>query len=79
MTLYYFDLIVGDDFSIDEEGVECVDGEAMQREAAIALADMARDAVHFTLPSTHLMAIQVRDADGPVLRVSFRFEINRND
>ena len=53
------------------------DLEAVQTEAARALADMARDVIH-TDPSspTHQLAIQVRDSDGPILRASFQFEMH---
>lgn len=78
MALYYFDLVNEQGLSADEEGVECADIAAVQNEAARALADMARDAIHAnTEVPTHQLAIQVRDRNGPVLRASFQFEIHR--
>ena len=80
MTRYYFDLRDEDDLAVDEEGLELRDIASVQEEAARSLADMARDAVrapNYDGPRNHRMAIEVRDATGPVLQVNFTFEINR--
>ena len=45
MPRYFFDLTMGDDLYPDTVGVECADLTAMRREALVALADMARDAI----------------------------------
>ncbi|MCK1518343.1 hypothetical protein IVB22_38860 [Bradyrhizobium sp. 190] len=79
MKRYYFDLRKGDDIAPDDEGMELATIEAVQEEAARALADMARDAVRkHTDGAGHHMAIDVRDDDGPVLQVKFTFAINRH-
>lgn len=79
MPRFYFDLRDGDDLAIDEEGLELPDIGAVQAEAAISLADMARDAVHSAplIPGGHHMAIEVRDDVGPVMQVRFLFEVER--
>lgn len=62
----------------DEEGIELPDIESVQEEAALSLADMARNA-HGPPErgSGHRMAIEVRDRSGPVLKVLFTFEVDR--
>ncbi|TYL89115.1 hypothetical protein FXB40_36585 [Bradyrhizobium rifense] len=77
MPRFYFDLRDGDKLAVDEEGLELPDIGAVQAEAAISLADMARDAVHSTplVRNGHRMAIEVRDDAGPVMQVRFSFEV----
>lgn len=69
MKRYYFDIREGDAFAPDDEGLELSGVEAAQEEAALSLADMARDAVRGSSKQTHphTMQIEVRDDDGPVL------------
>jgi hypothetical protein len=76
MPRFYFDLRDGDDLAVDEEGLELPDMSAVQAEAAISLADMARDAVHSDplVSGGHRMSIEVRDDVGPVMQVRFLFE-----
>ena len=78
MRRYFFDLRDGDGIVPDEEGMELPSLDAVQEEAARALADMARDEVPLTGngPARH-MTIEVRDGDGPVLHARFFFEIKR--
>ncbi|WP_314957631.1 DUF6894 family protein [Bradyrhizobium cosmicum] len=77
MPRFYFDLRDGDDLAIDEEGLELPNVGAVQAEAAISLADMARDAVHGAplLGGGRRMAIEVRDEAGPVMQVRFSFDV----
>ena len=79
MKRYYLDLRDGAALAPDEEGVELPDIEAVQQEAARALADMATEAVRDRRFNAlgHCMAIEVRDDDGPVLQAKFSFEIDR--
>jgi hypothetical protein len=73
MPRYYFDLRDGDEFAVDDEGVELRDIDLVQEEAARSLADMARDAVRRTTRNrdpNHRMAIEVRDDHGPVMQVN---------
>ncbi|WP_448030675.1 DUF6894 family protein [Bradyrhizobium liaoningense] len=77
MARYYFDLRDDTGIALDEEGLELSGPRAVQAEAAKSLADMARDAV-LAAPLTggrQEMAIDVRDAGGPVMQVTFCFEI----
>jgi hypothetical protein len=77
MKRYYFDLRDGDDLCSDEEGMEMLDLEAVQEEAARALADMARDEVLARNGFARHLAIEVRDDNGPVMRAKFAFELER--
>jgi hypothetical protein len=77
MSRYYFDLSDEKGTALDEEGLELASPRAVQAEAAKSLADMARDAV-LSAPLTggrQTMAIDVRDASGPVMQLTFWFEI----
>ncbi len=75
MPRYYFDLRDGDALAMDEEGLELLNLEAAQEEAALSLADMTRDALR-GYPS-HGMAVEVRDDTGPLLQVRVTFEAGR--
>jgi hypothetical protein len=76
MPVYYFDIRVGDSFTPDDTGFVLHDLEAAQKEAATALAEMARDVVPTAM--VREMAIEVRDeAKEPLLRTTFRFEVER--
>jgi hypothetical protein len=79
MPRYYFDMREGDEIAPDEEGMELRTLQAVQEEAARALADMARDAIRGRPVdgSGHRMSIEVRDDNGPVLEVKFTFEIDK--
>ena len=80
MTLYFFDMRVGAELFPDEEGVELPNLKAVQIEAARSIGGMAKDA-SWTNAESLLglrMAIEVRDGAGPVLQVTFTFEIERH-
>ncbi|MCC8956847.1 hypothetical protein H8B02_26455 [Bradyrhizobium sp. Pear77] len=79
MRRYYFDIRDGDEIASDEEGMELPNIERVQEEAARSLADMARDAARQITQhgDAHQMAIEVRDTDGPVMQVSFSFNVKR--
>jgi hypothetical protein len=72
MPRYFFDSSDGDRFFEDDEGLEFADLEAVKIEAARALAEIARDVIPGTLRRE--MAVEVRDANGPVLAVRLIFE-----
>ena len=77
MPRYYFDLIEGDEVIPDEEGLELSSIEKVREEAARSLADMARDTIWRTYDKTsQVMAIGVRDDDGPVMQVRFTFDVD---
>jgi len=79
MPRYYFDIVEGDEVTSDDEGMDLEAIEAVQEEAARSLADLARDAIRKPkgVPP-RLMAIDVRDNSGPVLRVAVTFTIDRH-
>jgi hypothetical protein len=79
MRRYFFDMRDGDDVVTDDEGMELPTIDAVQEEAARALADMARVEVPLigSGPARH-MTIEVRDADGQVMRAKFTFESDRS-
>lgn len=73
MPRYYFDTRDNDTFLADDTGVEIDSFEEVKLEATKAMADFAKD----VLPGSvvRLLAIEVRDGVGPVLRVKLRFEV----
>jgi uncharacterized protein DUF6894 len=77
MPRYYFDLRDDTGVALDEEGLELASARAVQAEAAKSVADMARDAILSAPPAgaRQTMAIDVRDAKGPVMQVKFSFAI----
>jgi hypothetical protein len=79
MPRYYFDLWEDGDVAVDDEGMELRDIKAAREEAARSLGDMARDAFSRSSRNTftHDMAIEVRDAAGPVLQVKLSLAISQ--
>jgi hypothetical protein len=80
MTHYYFDLRDGHALSVDDEGLELPNMDAVQEEAVQALASMAKDKVQSAVGkpvAARDMVIEARDDDGPVLRARFVFEFER--
>ena len=78
MALYYFDLRDGEELIVDDEGMELRDMRAVQEEAARSMMDAARDAVlSQNAGSLAQISIEVRDANGAVMRMGFSFEIAR--
>ena len=79
MKRYYFDIrdAEGRIFG-DLDGVEFPDIQAVQEEAALSLAEIARDRIRLQTkhPIQQGMAVQVRDDQGPVLQATFHFEIS---
>jgi hypothetical protein len=80
MTLYFFDMRDGAELYADEEGVELPDIRAVQIEAARSLGGMTKQTLWTKEKSVlgHRMAVEVRDATGPVLQAKFTFEIERH-
>jgi len=71
---YYFDTRDNDTFEPDVIGIEFAEFERVKREAAIGLAELARD----VLPGSErrLLSIEVRDESGlSVLISSMAFEV----
>jgi hypothetical protein len=60
--------------------MELHDMQAVQQEAARSMMDAARDAIlSHSVGSLANMSVEVRDDDGPVMRVTFSFEIDRKN
>lgn len=72
MPLYFFDTRDNDDFIEDDLGIDFPDLETVKREAARALAELARDVIPGSLKRK--LAVEVRDEQGPVLRAIMTFE-----
>ena len=72
MPHYYFDTYDDDTVSTDEIGLECRDLAQVKQQAAVSLAELARD----VLPSSEKrrLAVKVHDGDGPVLEARLTFE-----
>ncbi len=79
MGRYFFDFRDAETFIPDEEGVEIATLEAAQDETARALGDMARDEARCAARNGSAcdLAIEVRDAHGPVFLARISFEIRR--
>ncbi|TQF29841.1 hypothetical protein [Bradyrhizobium sp. UNPA324] len=69
MSHFYFDIWDGETFVVDEEGLDLASQRAAEVEAALSLADVAKQLEPFA--SSDGLAINVRDASGPVLRAKF--------
>jgi hypothetical protein len=72
MPVFFFDTRDDDSFMRDDIGIELPDIAAAKEQAALSLAELARD----VLPSCmqRELAVEVRDASGPVLAAQMRFE-----
>jgi hypothetical protein len=78
MPLYYFDLLDGEDFVKDEEGMDLPNISSAQIEATEFLTDMAMDiATRQSNPLGYPMSIEVRDSEGPLFVLSFTFSSHR--
>jgi hypothetical protein len=78
MPLYYFDLLDGEDFVKDEEGMDLPNISSAQIEATEFLTDMATDiATRQSNPLGYPMSIEVRDSEGPLFVLSFTFSSHR--
>lgn len=74
MTRYFFDSRDGEKFIPDELGIELPDVEAARDQAALALAEIAKD----VLPGSSRREIVIEVRDGaPVLKTSLVFEVHQ--
>lgn len=69
MSQFYFDIWDGESLVVDEEGLDLANQRAAEIEAALSLADIAKQLE--PRASSDGLAINVRDASGPVLRAIF--------
>ena len=80
MVRYYFDLKdSGGLLAVDDEGLELKDIQAAQEEAALSLADAARDCLRTSDDALTQMMIEVRTDAGPLMHVHFSFNIDRRN
>ncbi|MHC2620755.1 hypothetical protein ACVIW2_002787 [Bradyrhizobium huanghuaihaiense] len=74
---YYFDIRDGKALAVDEEGLNLTNQRAAEIEAALSLADSAKDLAPSA--SGRGLAIEVRDANGPIFRAAFLFGTARSN
>ncbi len=79
MGRYYFDLRDSEGLAVDEEGLELQDLQEAGEEAALSLADAARDGLRRPDGSLNQLSIEVRTDAGPFMRVSFSFNPERRN
>ncbi len=79
MGRYYFDLRDSEGLAVDEEGLELHDIQAAGEEAALSLADAARDGLRRSDGSLNQLSVEVRTDVGPFMRVSFSFNLDRRN
>lgn len=72
MPLYFFDTRDNDIFIEDDVGVELPDLEAVKAQAALSLAELARDVLPGNLRRD--LAVEARDERQPVLKATLRFD-----
>jgi hypothetical protein len=80
MRRYSFDLRDENGVVADDEGIHLSTLDAVQDEAAHALADFVRDETRRSILDFSLarqLEIEVRDDGGAVMNVKFSFEIKR--
>jgi hypothetical protein len=74
MPRFYFDHRDGDEFALDEDGLDFATVEQARDEATAALAEMAKDALPGVLRRE--LAIEVSDHQRrPILRAALWFEV----
>ena len=79
MERYYFDLRDSEGLAVDEEGLELKDVQAVQEEAALSLANAARDGLRRSDGTPNQLSVEVRTGDGPFMRVSFSYNVDRRN
>ena len=72
MRLYFFDTRDNDDFIEDDTGVGLPDLEAVKEQAALSLAELARDVLPGSIRRT--LTVEVRDERQPVMLAKLLFE-----
>ena len=72
MPLYFFDTRDNDVFLEDDIGLELSDLEAVKEQAALSLAELARDVLPGSIKRT--LTVEVRDERQPVMMAKLLFE-----
>jgi hypothetical protein len=70
--LYFFDTRDNGSFVKDDMGIDCADLDSVKREAALSLAELARDVLPGSIE--RVLSVEVRDGIQPVLRDVLTFE-----
>ena len=79
MGRYYFDLRDSEGLAVDEEGLELQDVREAGEEAALSLADAAREGLRRSDGSLNKLSVEVRTDAGPFMQVSFSFSAARRN
>jgi hypothetical protein len=75
---YYFDLLEGDEFIPDREGIEFDCLNDAQIEATSSVADLAREALREKPNCTdYRTVVEVRNESGTVLQAKLTFQIEK--
>ena len=69
---YFFDTRDNGTFIEDDVGVECANMEAVKTEAALSLAELARDVLPGSIQ--RVLCVEVRNATQPILKDVLTFE-----
>jgi hypothetical protein len=69
---FYFDIWDGESLAVDDEGLDLNNQRTAELEAVLSLADIAKELETFA--SIDCLAIEVRNAGGLILRVTFACE-----
>jgi uncharacterized protein DUF6894 len=70
--LYFFDTRDNGTFIKDDVGIDCADLDSVKREAALSLAELARDVLPGSIQ--RVLSVEVSDGSQPVLRDVLTFE-----
>ena len=70
--LYFFDTRDNGTFIEDDVGTDCVDLNAVKTQAALSLAELAREVLPGSIK--RMLSVEVRDANQPILRDVLTFE-----
>jgi hypothetical protein len=70
--VYFFDTRDNGTFIEDDLGIDCVDLEVVKTQAALSLAELARDVLPGSIK--RVLSVEVRDAIRPILKDVLTFE-----
>jgi hypothetical protein len=73
MIRYFFDIVIDDEVTPDEEGLLLPNIERARHEATLSLAEIARDQLRSTRTISWL-SIVVRTVEGPVSEAFFEWD-----
>jgi hypothetical protein len=70
--LYFFDTRDNGTFIEDDIGIDCADLNSVKRQAALSLAELARDVLPESIE--RVLSVEVRDATQPILKDVLTFQ-----